>query len=67
MTTFSHRKDIHSTILISECQVEHTECPITYYRGKIMELCMCRCHSHAKPLIKEPDPIVGIAALKDIH
>ena len=69
MTSFNRnrRKETYSTILLSECQVDHKECPITYYKGRIKELCMCRCHEHARPPIREPEPIVGIGALKDIH
>ena len=57
--TFNHRKDTHSTILLSECQVEHTKCPIVYYKGKgrIKEMCMCRCHS-------QPEPQVGIRIIE---
>jgi hypothetical protein len=57
------------TVLLSECQVEHEKCPITtYYKGRIKEMCMCRCHEHARPSrIRDPEPIVGIEALKGIH
>jgi hypothetical protein len=59
----------YATVLLSECPEEHNECMITYYKGgsRMRELCMCRCHSHVKPPIREPEPILGIAALKDIH
>jgi hypothetical protein len=64
-------KDTHQTILLSECPEElgHDKCRISYSNnnGRFMELCMCRCHSHAKPPTREPEPILGIAALKDIH
>jgi hypothetical protein len=30
-----------------------------------MEFCLCRCHEHAKLPIREPEPIIGIHALKD--
>ena len=53
-------RETYSTILLSACKVDHKECPITYYKGHIKELCMCPCHPHAKPPIREPEPIVGI-------
>ena len=66
----NRKKETYATVLLSECPEEHTKCTITYYKGRIKELCMCRCHEHARPsttTIREPDPIVGIGALKDIH
>jgi hypothetical protein len=56
------------TVLIDECpDADHNKCPITNSKptGKISEVCMCRCHPHAKPAPKEPEPIIGLAALKD--
>jgi hypothetical protein len=59
----------YDTILLSECIEEHEKCPITYYRGRIKELCMCRCHPHARPSTRDngPEPIIGIAGLKGIE
>jgi hypothetical protein len=61
------------TILLSECPEEHDDkCRISFKNnnnGRTMELCMCPCHSHAKPPAREPEPIVGIHLLweKNIH
>ena len=61
------------TILLSECPGEHDDkCGIWYSNNnnrRSMELCMCRCHEHARRPPSEPEPIVGIhlPREKNIH
>jgi hypothetical protein len=58
----------NQTILVDECpNGEHASCIVSYYKnaGRILEVCMCSCHSHAKPSPREKEPIIGIAALND--
>jgi hypothetical protein len=58
------RKDPLFTSLLSECpKGNHNKCRVTYYnkyKSNTKEMCMCRCHDHAKPPMKEEEPVVGI-------
>jgi hypothetical protein len=59
------------TNLLSECpDGNHNRCKIVYYnkyKSHAKEMCMCSCHEHAKPPTREKDPVIDIAALKDVE
>jgi hypothetical protein len=57
----------YETILLARCPVACNRCTVIYHKkkGRTMEYCMCRCHSHAAPSQSEYDePETGIGHIE---
>jgi hypothetical protein len=60
----------YETILLARCPVACNRCTIVYHKkkGRSMEYCMCRCHSHATPSSTQredyEEPQIGIGIIE---